>query len=120
MRHLAACTAILVLAAACTSPAAAPADLLAALCDAAAAPDVETAREAFDVRAHQPLHDLADDLSTVDRTTTAALLQAKYVVESALAGQDPAPLPVLTTRLEALVEVTREGLVALDRPAPAC
>ncbi len=120
MRHLAACAVTIALAAACTSTAAAPTGLLVALCDAAAAPDVDTAREAFDVRAHQPLHELADELATVDRAAAAALLQSKFAVESAIAGQDPAPLPILTARLETLIESTREGLRALDRPAPAC
>ena len=107
--------------AACTNTAAAPDSLVPAICDAIATDDVTEATEVFWSRAHAPLHDLADDLQAQDRALTARMLEAKYDVETvAPRDGDPGPTPLVDERLEALLTRVREGLRALDRPAPSC
>lgn len=107
--------------AACTSTAAAPDSLVPALCDAIATDDVAEATEVFWADVHAPLHELADDLQAEERALTARMLEAKYGVETvAPRDGDPGPAPLVRDRLETLLEHVRQGLQALDRPAPSC
>lgn len=105
---------------ACTSAAADHDPLLAALCEATAAPDAVSAGEVFEARAHTPLHAVADEVAAVDRPLATRLLEAKFAVETVVRAEEPAPAALVTERLDALTDVTREALTALDRPAHAC
>lgn len=87
------------------------------LCDAAGRADnPEEARRVFFDTVHQPLHELADDTATRDRTIAADLLQAKQAVEVALEDTASA-LPEI---LDRLVAATDEALDVLDRPGLDC
>ncbi len=108
--------------AACSS---APADgatdgVLAPLCEAIAAADGTEAAEVFESRAHQPLHELADEVAGVDRDVAARLLEAKFAVETVVRDDAAAPDALVRQRLEDLAVEVRAGLTALDRPAPDC
>lgn len=89
--------------------------LLTALCDAVAAPPAEAAR-IFDRDAHRPLHELAEGTAEHDRRVAGRLLRAKNAVEAAAAQPDEE----LHRHLAELVAATRDALVALGSPAPAC
>lgn len=94
--------------------------LVPALCEALATEDVAAATEVFESRVHRPLHALADDLQDVDRSVAARLLEAKYDVETVVRSDDPGPAPLVQERLQVLLDQVRQGLAALDRPAPSC
>lgn len=88
------------------------------LCRAAGAEDTTMAVEVFEADVHTPLHELADAVGEVDREVAARLLEAKFAVESAIAGD--APHTLLQDRLETLTDRARDALGRLDRPAPTC
>jgi len=122
VRHVSLLVAVALGLAACTGT---PprADLMTSLCAAieqAAAGDADAAADTFEVDAHTPLHDLADDLATIDRAATARLLEAKYDLESSIRGGTMAPAPLVHQRLLTLTDHVRDALTALDRPAPTC
>lgn len=105
------------------SPAASPDGaqlaIVADLCRARAASDDPRAAEAtFFGDAHTPLHELADDVATVDRQAAARLLVAKNAVESAMA--EDAPPAMLRHRLATLVAATSAALDTLGTPATGC
>ena len=93
---------------------------LPALCDALAAPDAAEAGTVFESRAHQPLHQLADEVAGVDRGVAADLLEAKFAVETVVREDVGAPDALVHQRLEDLTAQVRRALATLDRPAPAC
>lgn len=121
--------ASILLAAGCASgppegpDASAPPAVLAGLCDAreaAAAGDRDGVDDAFLGAAHEPLHELAQQLADADRRDLSArLLEAKNRVEGPLEA-DAAPPDDLPSRLTEVLEATRTGLSALDRPTPDC
>jgi hypothetical protein len=122
VRHVSLLVAVTLGLTACLGATTQP-DLMTTLCaaiDQAAAGDAEAAADTFEVDAHTPLHDLADDLAGADRAATARLLEAKYDLESSIRGGTMAPAPLVHQRLLALTEQVREALAALDRPAPSC
>lgn len=93
-------------------------DLYTALCDAASAPDPESAESGFG-RAHDGLHSLARELQDTDQRAAAGdLLEAKQQVEAAFAD-DPVPGD-LTRRLDQLLTATADALVASGQPRPTC
>lgn len=120
MRYALLVIAMAMTAQACSTAAADQDPLLAALCEATAAPDAVSAGEVFDARAHTPLHAVADEVAAVDRALATRLLEAKFAVEAVVGAEEPAPAALVTERLDALTDVTREALTTLDRPAPAC
>ena len=65
---------------------------------------------------HQPLHDLAAEVSEVDRAVPARLLEAKEAVESALDTAQPDPADAWQTLLAA----TDEALVATGHDRLSC
>lgn len=89
--------------------------MLAALCAARdqAADDVEAARVTFTDRVHEPLHELAKALETVDRAAAGRLLAAKQAAEAALSRNAPG----LPADLSRLVGATHAGLDRLGEPA---
>lgn len=101
-------------------PADAEGDLMSALCTAIDADDAAAAGTIFERDVHSPLHDLADEVTSVDRGVTTSLLEAKYDVEAVVRGDADAPDALVRQRLEALAAETRVALEALDRPAPTC
>lgn len=110
-----------VLGACSTAPAGgASDDVLTPLCDAIATADATEAAEVFESRVHQPLHTLADEIAGVDRDVAAALLEAKFAVETVVREDADAPDALVLQRLEDLAVEVRATLAALDRPAPAC
>lgn len=117
MRALVVALALVGLAAAACGgpePAATP-TLLTALCEASAAAPADAVR-IFERDVHRPLHDLAAQVTEGDRRVAARLLQAKNAVESAV--EDPGS--GLQPRLDELVAATRDALVSVGMPAPAC
>lgn len=91
---------------------------LCAMRDTVAAPgrDASPARTMFFDRVHEPLHELARDLSTEDRTQAARLLEAKQVVESLLSrGSEPEA----SRDVDPLIAETIRGLMSLDPSTPA-
>lgn len=87
------------------------------LCQAADAADRPTeARQVFFDTVHQPLHELAAQTGSTDRSVAADLLEAKQHVEAAF-GDDGSSLP---GALDELVETTNAALRTLDRPELAC
>lgn len=88
---------------------------LCAVLDAANAGDLEAANTGFD---HGPLHELAEQVTEIDRGVAADLLQAKEAVESALADDttDPTEAAALVTQL---TDATRAAYEAAGQPAPA-
>lgn len=94
--------------------------LMPALCTAIDADDSAAAATIFERDVHAPLHDLADEVTPVDRTVTTSLLEAKYAVEAVVRDDADAPDALVRRRLEALAEQTRAALETLDRPAPRC
>jgi hypothetical protein len=122
VRHVSLLVAVALGVTACLGATTEP-DLMTTLCaaiDQAAAGDADAAADTFEVDAHVPLHDLADDLADVDRAATAQLLEAKYDLESSIRGGTMAPAPLVHQRLLVLTEHVQEALTALDRPAPRC
>lgn len=117
--------AVLVLAvglAACAGGSADAAEepVTAALCDAMEAADGATAAEVFERDAHPPLHDLADEVAEVDRDLAAAVLEAKFAVETLTRADTDAPEPLLRQRLADLDVEVRRALDALDRAPTDC
>jgi hypothetical protein len=93
--------------------------VVAGLCRSAAEAgdgSVETARDTFFDTAHQGLHELADEVSDIDRAVAAALLQAKEAVEAGFTdGAEDIP-----TRLGALVAATDRALVVTQQGEAPC
>ncbi len=88
-----------------------PPALLYSLCAAEALVadgDVAAADRRFLNDAHEPLHELADELTETDRAAAARLLQAKEAVEAGLA--DEPPPDDLRARFDALLTAARDGL----------
>ncbi|HEV2071778.1 MAG TPA: hypothetical protein VGR26_18490 [Acidimicrobiales bacterium] len=86
-----------------------------ALCQASEAArrgDAEAAERVFFDRAHQPLHQLAAEVSDIDRTVAARLHEAKAATEAGLNGDDNAEA------LARLTDATRASLEAIDHPTP--
>ena len=84
------------------------------------APDGPRAAEVtFFDESHDTLHTIARALEDVDRSSAAALLEAKQRVEADFAGGRASGGRVADD-LRALVEATRAGLARLEVPAPAC
>lgn len=93
-------------------------DVVAPLCDAAGASDVETASQAF-ARAHGGLHDLARELQEAgEREAAGDLLEDKQAVESLLNGD--AAQEELAPALGDLVDEVQRGLETLGHDAPGC
>jgi len=68
---------------------------------------------------HETLHELADELGTVDRKVAAALLVAKSKVEAGFA--DPSIQASAQARaVGALIDEMRAAMSALDIDQPAC
>ena len=89
-----------------------------ALCRAAevAPDDPREAERIFLDEVHGPLHQLADEIATVDRSASARLLEAKQAVEAA-EGTPQVELPTLWTEL---VDATAVALDGLELGAPPC
>ena len=92
------------------------------LCDAlglANDGDVPGASEAFENRSHAFLHELADRLGRTDRAAAAELLEAKQVVEAALAdpSTDAAEVADVIDRLRGELGRAAE---AAELPSPSC
>ncbi len=97
-----------------------PDPLVAELCQAvedAAGADVDAARAQFTDRAHQPLHELAAEVTQVDRTLAARLLEAKEQVEADLDQRNLEP-DVLADDLATLAEAASAAQALLDQPGP--
>lgn len=94
--------------------------LVPALCAAIGADDSAAAATIFERDVHGPLHDLTDEVTTVDRAVTTSLLEAKYAVEAVVRDDADAPDALVRQRLEELAARTRAALETLDRPAPSC
>ena len=79
---------------------------------------LDRARRSFVDRAHEPLHELAAALDTVDRGAAARLLEAKQRVEADLA--DPARAGSVGHDLDALAVRVADAMVAagVARPDP--
>lgn len=89
-----------------------------ALCtslQAAKAGDGDRARAAFMDDAHEPLHELARELESIDRAEAARLLEAKQRVESAIERD-----ALSSADLEPLVKVVDTSLRSLARDGLAC
>lgn len=93
---------------------------LPGLCDAIAAPDAATAAEVFERDVHRPLHDLADEVASVDRGVASTLLEAKFAVETVVRGDTEVPHALVRQRLDDLQTRVHEALETLDRPAAPC
>ena len=76
------------------------------------------AREQFVGRVHEDLHQLADELSEIDRAAAARVLEAKQRVEDDL--DRPADPPDLGGDADELVAATGEGLRRLGMAAGEC
>lgn len=89
---------------------------LCAVLDDADAGDLEAANAGFD---HGPLHELAEQVTEVDRGVAADLLQAKEAVESALADEatDPTEAATLVADLTTATLAAYEA-AGLTVPAP--
>lgn len=118
MRRAIALAVAAVAVAACGTSAGADDTLGEALCRATEAQDTTTAVEVWDADVHQPLHELADAVGEADREVAGRLLEAKFAVESAIAGD--APHALLQERLQTLIDHARDALGRLGRPAPTC
>lgn len=91
--------------------------VIEALCSTrTAASDLEAARASF-AAAHGPLHELAAELTEVDRQLTGRLHVAKQATEAALREEDAA---LIAARVDELTEVARQALHALGRETPKC
>ena len=97
-----------------TAPSASLITDLCAVLNAASGDEIGVARETFD---HGPLHTLADEVTDIDRSVAAELLEAKEAVEADLAETAPDAV-VLVDDLEALVTATANALGATGVPAP--
>lgn len=89
------------------------------LCEASAGVDdgdIEGAESQFYDAVHQPLHDLAAEVSEVDRVIAARLLEAKEAVESGFDGE-PAGLG---GALRSLVSAVDESLTAIGHDLLPC
>lgn len=78
--------------------------------------DIEGAESWFYDTVHQPLHDLAAEVSEVDRVTAARLLEAKEAVESGFDGETAG----LGDALRSLVSTVDESLTAIGHDPPPC
>lgn len=89
--------------------------LYQALCvTRARAPQPDAAGEIFFDRVDQPIHELAAVAAQEDRAAAARLLEAKQVVESAIAGDGGG----LADGLDRLLDATRRAIVATGQPEP--
>jgi hypothetical protein len=89
------------------------------LCEASARGeegDIEGAEAQFYNTVHQPLHDLAAEVSEVDRVIAARLLEAKEAVESGF-ETDPAGLG---EALRSLISAVDESLTAIGHDPQPC
>lgn len=118
MRRAIALAVAAVAVAACGTSADADDTLGEDLCRAAGAEDTTATVEVWEADVHRPLHGLADAVGEVDREVAARLLEAKFAVESAIAGD--APHTLLQERLQTLADHARDALGRLDRPTPTC
>jgi hypothetical protein len=90
------------------------------LCDAAMkveTGDAAGAETVFYDTVHQPLHDLAAEVSEVDRAAAARLLEAKEAVESDL---DTDPPEADADAWQTLVAATEEALVVIGHDRLSC
>ncbi len=87
-----------------------------ALCAARDAGDSDRARTISFDRAHDPLHELAADLSDEDRGTEARLLEAKQRVEADLTSDAS---PDLVDDLDELITATADAMEANGEPRPS-
>jgi hypothetical protein len=95
-------------------------EAMGALCDIAGGrvSALEDAQAAFQDRAHETLHHVAEVAQQEDPASAAALLEAKSVVESDL-EQDGLP-PDLAAHAATLAEATAEAIRAIGLSAEAC
>ena len=93
---------------------------LAALCESSGLADEGDLRRANGVflsRAHLSLHDLAAEVSSIDRSASATLLEAKAEVEATLPLDDPDA----GRALDELVVATAAAIeIATDERPPTC
>lgn len=82
--------------------------------------DLEGAGELFTDRAHAYLHELAAELSEIDRAAAAELLVAKQQVEAALAGPPASDPSDGATLIERLREAVARGARLTGLPEPTC
>jgi hypothetical protein len=98
-----------------SAPPVPPEPVVAAVCQVAALArggDATAAKAAFLDDAHEPLHELARELTDQgDRGAAGALLEAKNVIEGAPEGPS-------TVAAENLVAATRQAVAATGRPDP--
>lgn len=92
-------------------------DAVDAMCEARAADPAEASDLFFD-RAHGPLHVLADEVASEDRSASATLLEAKQRVESSL--EPEADRGDLSGDLDRLIEATVAALSVRDAEVEAC
>jgi hypothetical protein len=132
MRSLGVCVLISLATVACGENAGAPADLhggiaqhqaneaMSALCDIARGrvTAFEDVRAAFQNRAHETLHHIAEVAQEEDTASAAALLEAKSVVEADL-EQDEAPAE-LAAHTATLAEATAEAIRVIGLNAGTC
>lgn len=89
------------------------------LCEASAEVDdgdIEGAESQFYDTVHQPLHDLAAEVSEVDRVIAARLLEAKEAVESRFETDSAG----LGEAFRSLVSAVNESLTAIGHDSPPC
>jgi hypothetical protein len=117
---------------ACGENAGAPSDLsggiaqdqanqaMSALCDIAEGQVTafEDVRAAFETRAHETLHHIAEVAQEEDTGSAAALLEAKSVVETDL--EQDAPAAQIAAHAAALAEATATAIRAIGLNAGAC
>lgn len=90
---------------------------ICAAADSALAGHANDAEERFVDRAHQRLHELAAEVTEVDRAVAARLLEAKQRVEADL-DHEPVDAAALSEDLGALADATVDAQSRLDRPGP--
>jgi len=78
--------------------------------------DVDGAGKEFYDTAHQPLHDLAAEVSDVDRAVAARLLEAKEAVESSLEGDQSE----LGDSFHSLIAAADQALTATGHSQTPC
>ena len=93
-------------------------EAVAGLCALLATDDATEAARAFEDRAHDTLHAIADALVDADPGAAGAVLEAKEPVESAIA--DEAPPASYRDDVEALIDATGEAVAELGLTVPSC
>ena len=88
------------------------------LCELRSTTDVLRAEATFLDRSHATLHAIAAAAEARDRTSAAALFEAKQRVEAALAR--PELPPRFRRDVETLIDTTRDALDAIGLDSPAC